>query len=33
MIYPHSAYVLRLISKEYENEANRDYVHSEVMFY
>ena len=31
--YPHSAYVLRLISKEYENEANRDYVHSEVMIY
>ncbi len=31
--YPHSACVLRLISKEYENEANRDYVHSEVMFY
>lgn len=31
--YPHSAYVLRLISKGYENEANSDYVHSEVMFY
>lgn len=31
--YPHAAYVLRLISKEYENEANRDYVYSEVMLY
>ncbi len=31
MDYPHSASVLRMISKEYENEANRDYIHSEVM--
>ncbi len=30
--YPHAASVLRLISKEYENVANRDYVYSEVAF-
>ena len=31
MDYPYAAYVSRLISKEYEKEANRDYVYSEVM--
>lgn len=31
--YPHSAYVLKLISKRYEIEAAHDYVYSEVTFY
>ncbi len=31
--YPHTTHVLKLISKEYDKMANRDYVQSEVMNY